>query len=295
MWDKKLWLIAGLWGALVWLGGGHGLMGEWAEDAAGPGGSAVLAEHRLEACATGRRVWQARGVGTPKLGGNTGRKPVPPGGSRGWSGGMGRMGRMGRMGPIEAESESRVIGKLRATSCEPGRKRRKRVEATAPGSLFSRVTHHASRVIGKLRATSCELRARREEAPGCKPQASSPKLSPSVSPSDDSCYRPRHSCHASRVTRQEEGDGARAGGGPTGASAPFRQGRNRRKWGERAGVPPFFLKRGELGVREGLMERGEDMRHASRVMKRGAAGGPKGRGSSGTGKKERDRDRWVGA
>ena len=294
MWDKKLWLIVGLWGALVWLGGGHGLMGEWAEDAAGPGGSAVLAEHRLEACATGRRVWQARGVGTPKLGGNTGWKPVPPGGSRGWSGGMGRMGRMGRMGPIEAESESRVIGKLRATSCEPGRKRRKRVEATAPGSLFSRVTHHASRVIGKLRATSCEPGER-------KLQAASPKLQAQSSAPRSRPRTIRATVHATPVTRQEEGDGARAGGGPTGASAPFRQGRNRRKWGERAGVPPFFLKRGELGVREGLMERGEDMRHASRVMKRGAAGGPKGRGSSGTGKKERDRDRgrdrdrWVWA
>ena len=112
-------------------------------------------------------------------------------------------------------------------------------------------TCHASRVIGKLRATSHELRARRGEATGCKSQASGAKPGSSVSPFGSSGHGPRPSCHASRVTRhdprvtrQEEGEGARADGGPMGTSAPPGTDGGRRKWGKRAGVPPFFFKRG---------------------------------------------------
>jgi len=50
--------------------------------------------------------------------------------------------------------------------------------------------------------------------------------------------------HASRVTRQRERERSRVGGGPLGAGAPPGTDRNRRKWGERAGVPPFFFKKG---------------------------------------------------
>ena len=49
---------------------------------------------------------------------------------------------------------------------------------------------------------------------------------------------------ASRITRQEDGEGARAEGGPMGASAPLGMGGSRRKCGKCAGVPPFFFKKG---------------------------------------------------
>ena len=64
------------------------------------------------------------------------------------------MGRMGRMGPIEAESESRVVGKLRATSCELRARREEEEERASDGTLFALLTRHASRVTARGKA--CE-------------------------------------------------------------------------------------------------------------------------------------------
>ena len=76
------------------------------------------------------------------------------------------------------------------------------------GEDQSRVTHH-------------------QEAPSDEPRAASQEASGSL---------------FSRVTRQEEGEEVWAEGGSRGGRfAPFAWGGNRRKCGERAGGPPFFL------------------------------------------------------
>ena len=98
------------------------------------------------------------------------------------------------------------------------------------------VSDHASR-------GSCELRAA-----GCEPGGKSRKSVQQAT---------TRGLLFSRVTRHASGRRGRRVGRRRleGARAPFGEHRSRRKWGERAGGPLFFLKKGEARVPVGLMAR----------------------------------------